>query len=187
MLVPLAILCLLSPAPTRPGSWWRLLTDVLAWPTFFTGALLRLASTLYIGGRKRTILVTDGLYSVCRNPLYVGTVLLAMSLGLFLQSALFTAGVLLVALGYAFATVPVEEQFLRERFGATYVEYCSKVPRYWPRLAQFRTAASIQVDVQAMRKECWRAVTSWAWIPLVGEIIEQLRIHTWWPRLFRIG
>lgn len=187
VLVPLAILSLLSPAPSGEGSWLRLLTDTLAWPTFVTGAVLRLASTLYIGGRKRTVLVTDGMYSVCRNPLYAGTVLLAMSVGLFLESWPFTAGVVLVALGYAVATVPVEERYLRERFGAPYVAYCSKVPRYWPRLSQFRTAACIEVDVQALRNECWRAVVLWAWIPLIGEIVEQLRVYPWWPRLFSFG
>jgi protein-S-isoprenylcysteine O-methyltransferase Ste14 len=45
------------------------------WP----GATLRLWSTLYIGGRKRVVLVSDGPYSLCRNPLYVGTFLIALS------------------------------------------------------------------------------------------------------------
>jgi protein-S-isoprenylcysteine O-methyltransferase Ste14 len=187
VLVPLAVLSLLAPRSSGDASWLRLLTDTLAWLTFVTGGVLRLASTLYIGGRKRTVLVTDGTYSVCRNPLYVGTVLLAVSAGLFLESWPFTAGALLVAVGYAVATVPVEERYLRERFGAAYVEYCSTVPRYWPRPSQFRTAARIEVDVQALRKECWRAVVSWAWIPLIGEIVEQLRVSTWWPHLFRFS
>ena len=178
VLTPLAMVALLSP-PLSGDSWLRLLTDILAWPTFVAGAALRLWPTLYIGGRKRKTLVTDGPYSICRNPLYLGTMLLAASAGLFLQSWLFTAGVIVVGLGYALVTVPVEERYLRELFGDAYVEYCTRVPRYWPRLALFRSAALIEVDLQALRAECVRAFGYWMWIPLIGEILETVRLHLW--------
>ena len=47
----------------------------------FVGIAGRLWSTLYIGGRKSVSVVTDGPYSITRNPLYVFSSIAAMGVG----------------------------------------------------------------------------------------------------------
>jgi protein-S-isoprenylcysteine O-methyltransferase Ste14 len=78
-------------------------------------------------------LVVRGPYRYVRNPMYLGAgVALAGAAGYYASVALlaFTAAFLLVAhlfvLGY-------EERTLRRRFGADYVDYCRRVPRWLPR------------------------------------------------------
>jgi protein-S-isoprenylcysteine O-methyltransferase Ste14 len=109
----------------------------------FLGQFVR-ASTIgleYIirGGKNRRVyaekLVTEGVYSHSRNPMYVGNLLILA--GVVIASNSWTAAILGIALGLITyrAIVAAEEDFLRNKFGPGFDEYCSEVPRFWPRLA----------------------------------------------------
>lgn len=182
VLVPLGLMVLLSPLPSGERTWVAIFAALIAWPVFVAGVALRFWSTLYIGGRKRQIVVCEGPYSLCRNPLYLGTVLLAASAGLFLESLLFSLGVVAIAAAYSLATVPVEERFLSEHLGTPYREYCKRVPRYWPRLRRPDTSQHIEVDLDALRRECTGAI-GYLSIPLLALISNALRAQPWWPHL----
>jgi len=157
----------------------------LAWVTFVAGVALRFWATLYIGGRKETVLVTDGPYSVCRNPLYFGSFLLAVGAALFLVSLVCVAAVLIVTLIYTLTTVPAEEEFLRARHGKSYEEYTRQIPRFWPLFRGFNTPDHINVDIHRLRLECARA-SRWVWLPLLGELLPYLRGWEEWPVLFTL-
>jgi protein-S-isoprenylcysteine O-methyltransferase Ste14 len=91
------------------------------------------------GGRNRQVyadkLVTGGLFSHCRNPLYVGNYIVLVGLGIASSSAVFVfIGLPLLAFAYWTITL-AEENFLRGKFGAQFDEYCRQVPRYFPRLS----------------------------------------------------
>ncbi len=166
------------------GSWFAGAIEVMAWVTFVAGTLFRFWATLYIGGRKETILVADGPYSICRNPLYLGSFLLALATALFLQSLLCVMAVVIVTLIYMLTTVPVEEKFLRSRHGAEYEAYFRHVPRYWPSVHRFETPAKLTIDIHRLRLECARA-SRWVWLPLLGVLLPYLRAQPWWPILFQ--
>ena len=83
------------------------------------------------GGKGGTLL-TEGPYSVTRNPRYIETIV-----GIFAYAAFSNY---LGAYLMAFATVPVvhlivilEERELQDRFGDEYKAYVTRVPRYIPR------------------------------------------------------
>ena len=178
-LIPAGIMAMFA-APLTTGIWTSFGAEVLAWVFFLCGATLRLWSTLYVGGRKRTSLVVEGPYSLCRNPLYIGSFSLALSAGFYLQSPVFAAAVSVAAAGYAYSTIPAEEAFLREQFGSLYDEYANRVPRILPRPGAFRSSRVIWVDLSTLRKECAKAA-GWIWIPLLGHLSIRLRAETWWP------
>ncbi len=77
-------------------------------------------------------LVTRGLFSVTRNPIMGGELLVIWAEALYLASA----GVVLYAITMSVIAhlliVRVEEPELRDRFGARYEEYCRQVPRWLP-------------------------------------------------------
>jgi protein-S-isoprenylcysteine O-methyltransferase Ste14 len=90
------------------------------------------------GGKDRKIyadvLVQDGFFAHCRNPLYVGNALVYLGLFVILNSAAgWLVGVPFFALAYLSITA-AEEDFLRRRFGAAYEDYCRRVPRFVPDL-----------------------------------------------------
>jgi len=185
ILAPAFVLTLFSAPLVVAGSWLDLLVNTLAWAVFVTGAAMRFWATLFIGGRKDKILMVDGPYSLCRNPLYVGSLLLMVAVGLFLKSLVFVVALVAVATIYILATVPAEEEYLRARHGEDFDRYCARVSRLVPSLGGFRTAESIEVHVHTLRLECARA-SRWIWLPLIGLVVSYLRAQPGWPTFFTL-
>ncbi len=101
------------------------------------GILGRMWCTLYIGGRKSLKIVTQGPYSVSRNPLYVFSSIAAAGLGAQTESIVI-AVVFMVGCAVAFHVVIFrEEAFLQEEFGAAYSDYKSNTPRFFPKFSRF--------------------------------------------------
>ncbi len=90
--------------------------------------------------KKNRELTQTGPYAHTRNPLYLGSMLIAAGFAVALQSWPFA---LVLAVGFAVIYVPViasEERFLRATF-ADFDGYCRRVPRLIPRLTPARTDA----------------------------------------------
>lgn len=183
LLTPAALVTILADPLVRYGSWLNIAIDALAWVAFVAGAGLRFWATLYIGARKSDEVVSEGPYSLCRHPLYLGSVLLVLSGALFLKSVVFAGAMAVLATVYLMWTVPAEEEFLEARLGEPYREYRQRVNRLWPSFRHFRVAPRFVVDVHSLYLECARA-SRWVWLPVLGEIIGYLRAFPWWPRLF---
>jgi protein-S-isoprenylcysteine O-methyltransferase Ste14 len=79
-------------------------------------------------------LVTEGIFHHCRNPLYVGNILMLLGVGILANSLGYVAIVIPVFLFIYQAIVLAEENFLRSKFGAGYDAYCKNVNRWFPRL-----------------------------------------------------
>jgi|HubBroStandDraft_4_1064222.scaffolds.fasta_scaffold341275_1 protein-S-isoprenylcysteine O-methyltransferase Ste14 len=74
-----------------------------------------------------------GPYRYVRNPLYLGNVFLALSIG-SLGPPVATALVFAFNLLFVYRLIFIEERFLRSTIGEAYERYCKAVPRLWPRL-----------------------------------------------------
>ncbi len=88
------------------------------------------------GGRNRRVyaedLVTGGVFAHCRNPLYVGNFLLLLGVGFASNSQLyFYVAIPFFIFAYA-AIIAAEENFLRNKFGQQFEDYCSRVNRVVP-------------------------------------------------------
>ena len=98
----------------------------------FAGATLRFYSSGFL--RKESKLAVGGPYAHTRNPLYLGTFIMAlgatMSVGAF-GLAVLMAFVFFVNYHYV---IDHEEKKLPAYFGESYLRYCSLVPRFIPQL-----------------------------------------------------
>ncbi|MDB5860284.1 MAG: hypothetical protein JWQ76_3973 [Ramlibacter sp.] len=130
-------------------------SDPLAGPDHLlamAGALIALAGAAvriftigfeYIerGGRNRRVfaskLVQGGVFDHCRNPLYLGNILICIGLALVAHSWTFYLAIPLVLLAYT-CIVAAEEAYLRDKFGREYDAYCQRVRRWWPRWTGWR-------------------------------------------------
>lgn len=82
-------------------------------------------------GQPAPRLNQNGLYRFCRNPQIVGCFLFALGFGLLWPSWYALGWVLLfAAIGHLM--VLTEEQHLRSAFPDEYLDYCTRVPRYFP-------------------------------------------------------
>lgn len=114
------------------------------------GQVLRIAVVGYRyivrGGRNREVyaegLVTTGFFTMSRNPLYVGNLLILFGLHLIWHSPLMLSiGIPFFLLGYR-AIVAAEESYLGRQYGHEYAAYCQRTPRWWPRLGGIRAATA---------------------------------------------
>ncbi len=153
--------------------------NAVGWTLFTAGVAIRLWATLYIGGRKAKGVVELGPYSICRNPLYWGTLLVVVSQVLLLKSGIFAVGMVIPMLIYMLGVVPAEEAYLTEKLGDEYLGYCSRVPRWWPRFSQYTSPEVIDLNVRGLRAECVR-ILGWIWLPFVVQTVCVLRMQPWW-------
>jgi protein-S-isoprenylcysteine O-methyltransferase Ste14 len=108
-------------------------------PTAIAWSLLLVIPGLWLRGyasgyvKKNQELTTTGPYAYTRNPLYLGSMLIAAGFALALMS---WPVALVLAIGFLIIYVPViasEERFLRATFPA-FDDYRRRVPRLLPRL-----------------------------------------------------
>jgi protein-S-isoprenylcysteine O-methyltransferase Ste14 len=83
--------------------------------------------------QKNEQLATGGPYAHTRNPLYLGSLILAIGFALASRSWWIVAGIILLFFAIYLPVIRAEEIFLRERF-PQFEDYARQVPRFFPRL-----------------------------------------------------
>src|SRR5574341_1145374 len=121
------------PAPPGPWNLLGLIPVILGNIGLFWGILAHSAQT----PRRidfqldKPYLLTDGLYRVSRNPMYVAELILMFGWVIFYGSvALLIAWVVWWA-SFNFYVIPQEERVMEALYGDAYREYKSKVPRWF--------------------------------------------------------
>jgi hypothetical protein len=120
-------------APRPAAISWSLLLVI-------PGLWLRAYASGYV--KKNQELTTSGPYAHTRNPLYLGSMMMAAGFAVALMS---WPVAMVLAVGFLVIYVPViasEERFLRATF-SEFGEYCRRVPRLIPRVTPAR---SFQAD-----------------------------------------
>ena len=182
---PAAVAVVFSTPVAAEGSLGDMAFDAGGWLFLVLYATLRLWATLYVGGRKDRVLQTEGIYSATRNPLYVGSACLAVSVALFFQSLLLLVVSLVLLVFYSTAVVRREEEVLRQLFGEAFEEYARQTPRFFPSFSRYRRPKEVLVNLDAMRREAlrlWGAAT----LPIAAELVAILRDRPDWPHWFKL-
>ncbi len=135
------------------------------------GVLLRAVASGHIS--KNSELTTSGPYAYTRNPLYLGSLLLAAG---FAVAARSWWVVLAIAILFAAVYLPVirsEEAFLRTRF-PEFEAYARRVPRLLPRLRKAETAPGSFSRERYLRHREYNALLGTA------AMIAALAAKLWW-------
>ena len=94
------------------------------------------------GGKDRRVyakgLVQGGMFAHCRNPLYVGNVLVLLGIGVASNSSLFLAVAIPFFLFAYAAIIAADEDFLQPKFGEDFTRYRQQVNRFLPNLSGIR-------------------------------------------------
>ncbi len=158
------ILMILFSGPSFPGGDLRYLAvDVFAFILVIVAAFGRLWALAYISGHKTKDLITEGPYSMVRNPLYLFSLIGAVGIGLMTKNVLvFGVIVILFGLYYPFV-IRAEENHLRVVHGESFDKYREKTPMFLPRASLFREPSHYTIDTRLFR----RAFFSVMWFPLL--------------------
>src|SRR5262249_3671558 len=87
---------------------------------------------------RADMLNTTGIYSVVRNPLYLGNAIIALGLVMAIKVWWLAAIVVLAGFLYLERIIAAEEEFLAERFGAEYTRWVERTPAFIPRPSLWR-------------------------------------------------
>lgn len=147
--------------------------------------------------QRAETLNTTGLYSVVRNPLYLGNYL--MLLGLLLLSKswwLPILGTLLFIVHYE-RIVCAEERFLRGKFGRAYEDWARRTPAFIPDFRRWRPAEmpfSLRTVLRREYNGFYVVVAGFTAIEFAGDALgEGLTFSDWlredvhWAALFAAG
>ncbi|MGH8369937.1 MAG: methyltransferase family protein [Gammaproteobacteria bacterium] len=83
---------------------------------------------------------TTGLYSVVRNPLYLGNFFMGLGIVLFVHTWQLTLIFTLLFWLYYERIIFAEESFLRKKFGDEYLNWANATPVFIPRFSGYRKA-----------------------------------------------
>ncbi len=166
---------LLVPAPRVIGPALRDLSELAGFGLLIVAALGRVWCLSFISGVKNKMLITEGPYSVVRNPLYGFNFIGAVGLGLVMENPLLAA---LLAAGFALfypRVVRHEEAALAQVFGRFYVRYCETTPRWLPRWSNYHEPESWDINPRKLRAGLLDAMW-FLWAFMLWEIIEEFSI-----------
>jgi protein-S-isoprenylcysteine O-methyltransferase Ste14 len=96
-----------------------------------SGLAIRALASGHVEKNER--LATTGPYAHTRNPLYLGSLILAIGFAIASLNLWVGVGLVVMLLAIYLPVIRSEEQFLREHF-PEFEQYTQDVPRLWPRL-----------------------------------------------------
>ena len=142
-------------------------------------------ASLYIAGCKAEPFMTEGPYSVTRNPLYFFSIFGIAGVGFQLGSAV--AGVIFGMLAWAvfYVTALQEERAMVARHGATFADYMASVPRFVPRPRLWRDVSTLTIMPPTILRTFGDATVLLLSV-LVAEGFEQLQNIGVLPVLLRL-
>ncbi len=188
-LFPVFYAILFLPFPRISENYIATFIIGLAITTF--GQLVRMVTIglVYIvrGGKNRRIyadgLVTDGIFSHSRNPMYVGNVLMIAGMSI-LSNSIFALVIMVPLFVFIYQTIIIaEENYLRTKFGHSYDEYCKKVNRWLPNLQGIvKTFKDNGFDVQKVLMNEYNTAFLW----MFGSIL-LFAYNYYWNRFSEIS
>jgi protein-S-isoprenylcysteine O-methyltransferase Ste14 len=178
LLIPLVLLF----PPQDAGSGRPLGVLALALALLGEGLRALVVGLAYIkrGGVDKQVfaekLVIEGLFAHCRNPLYVGNLLLLSALLVLANNPwVYVIGGAFFLFAYV-AIVAAEENYLRSKFGAEYEAYARQVNRWIPDLHGLKaTLDSMTFNWRRVILKEYSSVYSWIVVALLLETVKTLR------------
>lgn len=174
----------------RAEDAWRVFCVFIA----FTGLAVRVATVGFVpagtsGRHTQTqcarVLNTTGLYSVVRNPLYLGNLITIFGLALSVEVWWLVLVVGACALLYYERVIYAEESYLHAKFGAAYEAWAARTPALVPDLRRWRRPELPFSVRSALRREYhgfYLIVVATVLIELVADMIGEGRSFSGWVR-----
>ncbi|HPC08006.1 MAG TPA: isoprenylcysteine carboxylmethyltransferase family protein [Smithella sp.] len=159
---------------------------------FFIGVILvaiaslgRLWCSVYIAGYKTDHLITQGPYSMCRNPLYFFSILGALGIGFASETLLIPLLIFIAFVIYYPSVIRSEEAGMMKLHKNEFAMYMQKVPRFFPKLSLLNEPEEYIVRPKVLKRHIFDALW-FIWIVGILEVIEALHELHIIPILFKI-
>jgi protein-S-isoprenylcysteine O-methyltransferase Ste14 len=138
----------------------------------FIGILGRVLATLSIGGLKDRTIMTTELYSVCRNPLYFASFLMASGVGALSGRLDFLLLTSLCFLAIFYPMMLNEAKYLRNKF-ADFADYEDRVPLFFPNFSLWEERKNFEINFKRVKRTLLDASLVLPIIPIM------ILVRTW--------
>lgn len=137
-------------------------------------------------GQLAEELNTTGIYSIVRHPLYLGNFFMWLGVAMLTENVWFTITFIFFYALYYERIMYAEENFLRLKFGESYLDWADKVPAFIPSFKNYKKAKYPFSIKKVLKKEKngLAAVFLLFWLfDTVGDFVENKSIYfepTFW-------
>src|SRR6266852_5864175 len=107
--------------------------------------------------QKDKQLTSSGPYAYTRNPLYLGSLMLAAGFAVMARSWWIVAIMLMMFAAIYIPVIAGEERYLRQTF-PEYDDYARHVPRMWPRLSPYGSQESAYSSARYLKHREYEAI-----------------------------
>lgn len=129
---------------------------------------------VYNSGTRTKIVITQGPYSLCRNPIYLCSIGVAAGIGLLSQSIVLAILFAASAMLFYAHIINGEEKKLMALHGSVYSEYLEKTSKYLPRFDRLSPGIVKDVPGQILMRKIPKLISLGLIFPLI-EICSRLR------------
>jgi protein-S-isoprenylcysteine O-methyltransferase Ste14 len=179
------------------GDHWSVICLVVS----LCGLAIRIATIGYTPkgtsgtNTKRQIadsLNTTGMYSIARNPLYLGNFIIGLGISMLPRLWWFSLLFVLMFWIYYERIIFAEEEFLREKFGRLYLDWSAKTPAFIPNLKTWNRPVLSFSCRKALRNEYktyYTLATAYCVFDVMDELYLEHRfeMETFWQVMFAVS
>ena len=125
------------------------------------GGFGRLWASLYVEGFKTKRLITEGPYSMVRNPLYFFTIVILSGFSLVVKSIPIAVALLAAFTVLHIPAIIKEERKLLAQHDSSYKEYYDSTPRLIPNIFKYKRTKStdrIEVKIDKINQVIWEII-----------------------------
>lgn len=167
------------------AEWLNLLFRTIGLILITLCVLGRLWSALYLCGNKTFTLITQGPYSMVRNPLYFFSFLGILGIGITAGSIVGLLLMIFMFVSYYLPTIIDEEKTLERFHKDDLKDYMAKVPRLIPNFSLLSEPDLYSIKPLDFRKT-FSDVMWFFWVYQILIIIENLHTFNVLPAIFKI-
>jgi protein-S-isoprenylcysteine O-methyltransferase Ste14 len=142
--------------------------------------------------QRASTLNMTGMYSIVRHPLYLGNFIIFLGMTLFVEVWWFTLIAILAFWLYYERIIFAEEEFLRKKYGALFLEWSARTPTFLPKFKNWQQPTLLFSFRNVLKREYssfFGIIASFAFLEIAGDIFAEgkLELDLAWAILFIIG
>ena len=141
-------------------------------------------------GQYADSLNTDGIYSIVRNPLYLGNLFIILGLSMLSQSYEVVLMSILLFTGFYVPIILAEESFLLDKFKDVFIEYAKRTPAIVPNFKLWNKPELKFNTVRFLSREhdsFWGIICGFFFIEILRDYTLEKKISFDWGWIFIVG